>query len=92
MKFTESQLEQAFISLLEARGYPHLYGEEINRGSEEVLIREDLQTFLQQTYADQQITPNEVFGIVRDLEKLPASDLYDLDKLENYARGFIVFL
>ncbi len=29
MKFTESQLEQAFISLLQAQGYPHVQGEEI---------------------------------------------------------------
>lgn len=29
MKFTESQLEQAFISLLQAQGYPHVPGEEI---------------------------------------------------------------
>jgi type I restriction enzyme R subunit len=92
MKFTEAQLEQAFISLLEAQGYPHVQGEEINRGSEEVLIREDLQAFLQQTYADQQITPNEVFGIVRDLEKLPASDLYETNKtIMNWVRdGFLL--
>ena len=51
MKFTESQLEQAFISLLEAQGYPHVRGEDIVRGKEEVLIREDLQAFLQQRYA-----------------------------------------
>ncbi len=45
MKFTESQLEQAFISLLEVQGYPYVPGEEIVRGKEEVLIREDLQDF-----------------------------------------------
>ncbi len=39
MKFTESQLEQAFISLLEAQGYPHVPGYELVRGKEEVLIR-----------------------------------------------------
>jgi len=77
---------------LEAQGYPHVHGEEINRGSEEVLIREDLQAFLQQTYADQRITPNEVFGIVRDLEKLPASDLYETNKtIMNWVRdGFLL--
>ena len=92
MKFTEAQLEQAFISLLEAQGYPHMRGEDILRGKEEVLIREDLQAFLQQTYADQKITPNEVFGIVRDLEKLPASDLYQSNKtIVNWVRdGFLL--
>jgi type I restriction enzyme R subunit len=35
MKFTESHLEQAFISLLEAQGYPHVHGEEICPRAEE---------------------------------------------------------
>ena len=72
MKFTESQLEQAFISLLQAQGYPYVPGEELIRGKEEVLIREDLEGFLRASYATERITPNEIFGIVRDLEKLPA--------------------
>ncbi|WP_144605853.1 type I restriction endonuclease subunit R [Algoriphagus algorifonticola] len=80
MKFTESQLEQAFISLLQAQGYPYVQGEEIIRGKEEVLIRADLEEFLKKSYATEQITPNEIFGIVRDLEKLPASDLYETNK------------
>ncbi|GMQ34423.1 hypothetical protein [Algoriphagus taiwanensis] len=40
MKFTESQLEQVFISLLEAQGYPYVPGEEVIRSKEEVLIRD----------------------------------------------------
>ena len=47
MKFTESQLEQAFISLLEAQGYPYVQGDVLVRGNEEVLLREALQAFLQ---------------------------------------------
>ncbi|MDF2156485.1 type I restriction endonuclease subunit R [Algoriphagus sp. CAU 1675] len=80
MKFTESQLEQVFISLLETQGYPYVPGEEIIRSKEEVLIREDLQRFLKEQYAEERITPNEIFGIIRDLEKLPASDLYETNK------------
>lgn len=92
MKFTESQLEQAFISLLEAQGYPHVKGEDIVRGKEEVLIQEDLQAFLQQRYAGQKITPLEIFGIIRELEKLPASDLYESNKtIMNWVRdGFLL--
>ncbi len=39
MKFTESQLEHAFIALLGEQGYPYEPGEEISRGKEEVLTR-----------------------------------------------------
>lgn len=42
MKFSESPLEQAYISLLEAQGYHHEKGEEIVRGKEEVLIKVNL--------------------------------------------------
>lgn len=92
MKFTESQLEQAFISLLEAQGYPYVKGYDLIRNKEEVLIREDLQAFLQQTYAAQRITPVEIFGIIRELEKLPASDLYESNKtIMNWVRdGFLL--
>src|SRR5690554_7194111 len=92
MKFTESQLEQAFISLLEAQGYPHVKGDDIVRGKEEVLIREDLQAFLQERYAEQKIIPVEILGIIRELEKLPASDLYESNKtIMNWVRdGFLL--
>ena len=92
MKFTESQLEQAFISLLEAQGYPHVSGDDIVRSKEEVLIREDLQKYLQTTYADQKITPIEIHRIIRELEKLPASDLYESNKtIMNWVRdGFLL--
>src|SRR5690606_38788702 len=92
MKFTESQLEQAFISLLEAQGYPHVRGEDLARSREEVLIREDLRDFLQQRYAAQKITPVEIFGVIRELEKLPASDLYETNKtIMNRVRdGFLL--
>ncbi|WP_439490576.1 type I restriction endonuclease subunit R [Algoriphagus sp.] len=92
MNFTESQLEQAFISLLQAQGYPHVRGEEILRGKEEVLIKADLQAFLQKKYAEHKITPVEIFGIIRELEKLPASDLYESNKtIMNWVRdGFLL--
>ncbi len=36
MKFTESQLEQAFIDLLVKEGYPHVLGNNLSRLAEEV--------------------------------------------------------
>jgi len=51
MKFTEAQLEQAFIDLLAKEGYSHVLGEQISRASDEVLIMEDLKRFLLTHYA-----------------------------------------
>jgi type I restriction enzyme, R subunit len=80
MKFTEAHLEKAIIDLLIDQGYPYVPGEIINRSNDEVLIANDLQEFLQEKYKPQNITPSEIEGIIRDLKKLPSSDLYESNK------------
>ena len=50
MKFTEAQLEQAFIELLGQEDIPHVLGGDIVRSEEEVLIKEDLKAFLLNQY------------------------------------------
>ena len=45
MKFTEAQLEEAFIELLGQEDIPHVLGGDIARSEEEVLIKEDLKSF-----------------------------------------------
>lgn len=53
MKYTESQLEQAFISLLETEGYNYINGKELTRASnQDVLLRDDLRSFLLARYSD----------------------------------------
>ncbi|MDZ7922593.1 MAG: HsdR family type I site-specific deoxyribonuclease [Marinagarivorans sp.] len=80
MKFTEAQLEAAIIGLLKQQGYPHVLGASISRSASEVLIKEDLRAFLAKHYAAEGITSNEINGIIRQLENLPASDLYESNK------------
>lgn len=90
MKFTESQLEKAFIKLLTEEDIPHFVGTDIEREESEVLIKADLQTFLLARYSD--LTANEIKGIIRKLEVYPASDLYDSNKaiMKLVADGFIL--
>ncbi|MBW1937343.1 MAG: type I restriction endonuclease subunit R [Deltaproteobacteria bacterium] len=92
MKFTEAKLEQAIIELLKKEGYPHVLGETISREPGEVLIKEDLKNFLASTYADDHITANEIDSIIRKLETLPASDLYESNKaiMKMVADGFLL--
>ena len=40
MRFTEAQLEKAFIELLEQEGFAHRLGNTIARAADEVLIEE----------------------------------------------------
>jgi type I restriction enzyme R subunit len=92
MKFTEAQLEQAFIELLEKEAYTHLLGEAIHRAPDEVLIKEDFKSFLFNKYEADAITIGEVEGIVRDLERYPASDLYESNKaiMKMISDGFLL--
>jgi len=80
MKFTEAKLEEAIIELLGEQGYPHLIGGELSRNNSEVLIKEDLRAFLNKRYQQADITEGEIDSIIRQLETLPASDLYDSNK------------
>jgi len=80
MKFTEAQLEQAIIDLLNEEGYPHVLGKTIQREMGEVLIKDDLRAYLVDRYSGDGITPDEIKLITRKLEVLPASDLYGSNK------------
>jgi type I restriction enzyme, R subunit len=80
VKFTEAQLEKAFAELLGQEGFPHHLGISIVRKPDEVLIEEDLRSFLFTQYAEQGITANEVNSIILQLKSLSASDLYESNK------------
>ena len=79
-KFTEEKLEQAIIALLEDQGYPHHQGDTISRSADEVLITEDLRSFLAARYAKDNITPAEMDSVIHRLKALDPVDLYDANK------------
>ena len=80
MKFSEEKLEKAIIQLLGEQGYPHVQGASISRQPDEVLIKEDLRAYLTSRYQAEGITDGEIDSVIRQLETLPASDLYDSNK------------
>jgi type I restriction enzyme, R subunit len=80
MKFTEDKLESAFISLLGDVGIPHVSGKTLVRDTREVLFKEDLKAFLMSQYAVEELTASEADSIIRKLEILPSSDLYESNK------------
>lgn len=93
MKFTEAKLEQAFIELLENEGYPHFVGSSLARESEdEVLIEEDLKTYLLTRYQNAQLTETEAQSIVLQLKSLSSGDLYETNKkiMRWLSDGFIL--
>ncbi|MFN0292507.1 type I restriction endonuclease subunit R [Pedobacter helvus] len=79
MKYTESQLEQAFISLLEIEGYQYINGKSLSRKTnQEILLKEDLRNFLLQRYPD--LEEIELESIVNELAFQSAANLYDSNK------------
>lgn len=108
MKFTEAQLEQAFIHLLQEEQMTHLVGGEVRKNefqgvsepptqyghivTEKVLIDADLRHYLKSNYAKENITDSEVNSIIRDLERLPSSDLYESNKtfMKMVSDGFLL--
>ena len=79
MKYTEAQLEQAFISLLETEGYHYINGKELTRTSnQEVLLKEDLRSFLFNSYPD--LEEVEVETLINELAFQSTSTLYESNK------------
>jgi len=90
MKFTEDTLEQAVIELLETQQIPHVHGETIHKEMTDVLLRDDLKNFLLNQYNKDDITLNEIDGIIRQLDLYPSSALYESNKaiMKMVADGF----
>lgn len=80
MKFTEETLEKAVIELFGEVQIPHIQGQSIHRLPEDVIFHDDFRKYLEVRYAKEQITSSEIDSVVRTLESLPASALYDSNK------------
>ena len=91
MKFTEEKLEQAIIELIANEGIPHLHGSLIHKERQEVLLKDDLKQYLLNQYAAEGITLSEIDSIIRKLEILPSSALYESNKvfMKMLSDGFV---
>ncbi len=91
MRFTEIQLEQAFIDLLGQEGITHQKGGDISRADDEVLIKADISSYLLGRYKAEGITDTEVAQIIRSLKVFPSSDLYVSNKaiMKMVSDGFV---
>lgn len=90
-KFTEAKLELAFIDLLTKQNYTFASGKEIEKEPHEVLLKDELRSFLAKRYKAEDITTSEIEQIVQRLESFPSSDLYESNKVVSsiVADGFI---
>lgn len=82
-KFTEAELENAFIELFQKQGYSYCNGEEIHRKYDDILLYEDLTKFLKVKYSD--ITDSELQRAISLIDNIPSVPLYDGNK-ETYIK------
>ncbi|MDC7767281.1 HsdR family type I site-specific deoxyribonuclease [Priestia aryabhattai] len=92
MKFTEESLEQAVIELFKAENYQHINGMMIHKEMSDVLLRGDIKAFLLNRYSNDEITNNEIESIIRQIEILPSSSLYESNKaiIKMISDGFVL--
>lgn len=77
-QFTEAELESAIIKLFTDQDYDYILDETIHRGFEEILLREDLRSFLTAHYPD--LTAAETEKIIGRLENIPSAPLYQCNR------------
>ena len=80
MKFTEESLELAVIELCSEVGIQHVHGSTIHRTFEQVILTDDLSSFLANRYQSNGITPTEIGSIIRKIESVPSSPLYEANQ------------
>lgn len=90
--FNEEKLELAIVDLLKEEGYEHVIGQDITRAPNEVLIKEDLKSYLSKRYKTDNITPGEIKSIIQKLETFPSSSLYESNKaiMRMVSDGFLL--
>lgn len=75
-KFDENQLEQAIIELFKAQGYIHVFGKTIKRMEKDILLADDLRTFIFNHYADKELTDFEFKQIFHKINQISSTPLY----------------
>ena len=75
-KFTEAELESAIIELFKQEGYTYTCGEEIHRKYEEILLLDDLRSYLSSCYGNAGLSEVEIQKIINKLDFINSTPLY----------------
>ena len=78
--FQESDLENLIVNLISTKGFEYVFGENLNRNYENVLIDEDIKAFLLKKYENQDITNEEIEQIILSLKAISSFDIYEANK------------
>lgn len=90
MSFNEHALEMSIMKLFENKGYTHVTGANIVREKSEVLLLDDLKSYLRERYKKDNITESEIDSIILSLRAVSGT-LYECNKtiFRMIADGFV---
>ena len=90
MSFNEHALEMSIMKLFENKGYTHITGADIQREKSEVLLLDDLRSYLRERYKKDNITESEIDSIILSLRAVSGT-LYECNKtvFRMIADGFV---
>lgn len=83
-KFTEDELEQAIITLFEEQDYTYVRGEDIHRKYEDILLLDNLKTFISEHYASANLSDSKMQKIINRFSLIPSTPLYNGNKETSY--------
>lgn len=88
----EAQLELSVMELFQQEGYEYLSGDSILREKTDVLLKDDIRSYLMLKYAADGITSNEIETIIFGLVRASYEPLYDANKdmLTKVIDGFVL--
>ena len=75
-KFTEAELEKAIIELCTQQGYNYVCGEDMHRKYEDILLLDDLRSYLTSRYSKDGLSDTEMQKIINKLSLINATPLY----------------
>lgn len=74
--FTEAQLEAAIIELFRRQGYTYVRGDTIHRKPEDILLTDDLRTYISGRYAAESLSEVETQAIINRLNFISVTPIY----------------
>lgn len=80
MSFNEQDLENLILDLIKEKGYIYTHGDNLVREFDNVLVVDDLITFIKNEYKDKGITEKEIERVVKGLKSVSATPIYDANK------------
>ena len=80
MSFMEMDLENLIINLLEEKGYNYICGDDLNRQYDDVILENDLKSFLYSKYKLNDITEHEINRVITSIKTVSNANLYEANR------------